>query len=617
MFKKLFYITLLLTCVTGIFAQKTITKDVLVVGAGTGGTAAAIQAARLGVNTIVVEPTTWLGGMISAAGVSATDGNHKLPSGLWKEFRDNLYKVYGGSKAIETGWVSNTLFEPHVADSIFKEMATKEKNLSIIYQYNFEKAIVKNNKVIGVIFSNTKNEKLTVFAKIIIDATEFGDVIASANIPYSVGLEANDITKENVGVSKSNDIIQDLTYVAILKDFGEAENKKIAMPANYDANEFDGACTNFYNNKNNKAPNVDAKKMLDYGKLPNNKYMLNWPNKGNDTYLNLIEIPPAKRLVEIEKAKQTTLRFVYFIQHELGFKNLGLAEDEFPTSDKLALMPYHRESRRVQGLVRFDLNNLAKPFEYDLYKTGIAVGDYPIDHHHKKNADAPQQLEFYPVPSYNIPLGVLIPKKMNGILVAEKNISVSNVVNGTTRLQPVVMLTGQAVGILAALSVKENKQPRAIDVRKVQSELLKSNAYIMPYIDVQPTNPYFIAIQKIGATGILKGTGIPYKWANQTWFYPDSTIKTAVFVKDINTYFPVTEKFVTEILSIDDLFFIIMSKSNKKYLIKDLNLLWSKIGLQNLEWRRPIKRYEIAAMLNATINPFESKKINIYGKYIN
>ena len=617
MFKKIFYITLLLTTAAQLVAQKTITKDVLVVGAGTGGTAAAIQAARLGVNTIVVEPTTWLGGMISAAGVSATDGNHKLPSGLWKEFRDNLYKVYGGSKAIETGWVSNTLFEPHVADSIFKEMATKEKNLSIIYQYNFEKAIVKNNKVIGVIFSNTKNEKLTVFAKIIIDATEFGDVIASANIPYSVGLEANDITKENVGVSKSNDIIQDLTYVAILKDFGEAENKKIAMPANYDANEFDGACTNFYNNKNSKAPNVDAKKMLDYGKLPNNKYMLNWPNKGNDTYLNLIAMSPAKRLLEIEKAKQTTLRFVYFIQNELGFKNLGLAEDEFPTADKLALMPYHRESRRVKGLVRFDLNNLAKPFDYDLYKTGIAVGDYPIDHHHKKNEDAPQQLEFYPVPSYNIPMGVLIPKNMDGILVAEKNISVSNVVNGTTRLQPVVMLTGQAVGILAALSVKANKQPRAIDVRKVQNELLKCNTYIMPYIDVQPTNPYFIAIQKIGATGILKGTGIPYKWANQTWFYPDSTIDSKTFLQDVNEFKKISYKKINTIITINDLYNIIQNLSPKKINGDSLNEIWKNLGLSELDRNRPAKRFEIAAMLNATINPFETKKINIYGKYLN
>ena len=167
MYKKLFYIILFLTTATQLAAQKTITKDVLVVSAGTGGTAAAIQAARLGVNTIIVESTTWLGGMISAAGVSATDGNNKLPSGLWKEFRDQLYKVYGGPKAVETGWVSNTLFEPHVADSIFKAMAAKEKKLTINYELEFEKAIVKNNKVIGATFVNKKKETITIFAKII------------------------------------------------------------------------------------------------------------------------------------------------------------------------------------------------------------------------------------------------------------------------------------------------------------------------------------------------------------------------------------------------------------------------------------------------------------------
>ena len=123
---------LLFLCSIQLYAQKKMHTQVLIIGAGTGGTAAGIQAARLGVKTIMVEPTTWLGGMISTAGVSATDGNHKLPSGLWKEFRDKIYKVYGGAKAVETGWVSNTHFEPHVADSIFKKMAATEKNLTVL-----------------------------------------------------------------------------------------------------------------------------------------------------------------------------------------------------------------------------------------------------------------------------------------------------------------------------------------------------------------------------------------------------------------------------------------------------------------------------------------------------
>lgn len=57
----------------------------------------------------------------------------------------------------------------------------------------------------------------------------------------------------------------------------------------------------------------------------------------------------------LQDAKDYTMRFVYFIQKELEYNTLGLADDEYPTADKLPFIPYHRESRRIHGLVRFDL----------------------------------------------------------------------------------------------------------------------------------------------------------------------------------------------------------------------------------------------------------------------
>jgi FAD dependent oxidoreductase len=601
-------------------AQLLMRTQVLVIGGGTGGTAAGIQSARLGVKTIITEPTTWLGGMLSTAGVSATDGNHQLPSGLWGEFREKIYKVYGGAKAVETGWVSNTHFEPHVADSIFKAMATAEKNLLVLYQYHFTKAIKKGNTLTGAIFTNNKNEKIQINATVIIDATELGDVMANADVPYDLGMEAESSTGEKVGVAVSNNTIQDLTYVAILKDYAAADCT-IVKPNGYNPAEFDGACTDYYINKNIEAPNVDAKKMLAYAKLPNNKYMLNWPKRGNDTYLNIVEVTNDERTAALEKAKQTTLRFIYFIQQQLGFKNLGLANDEFPAADRLALMPYHREGRRVKGVIRFTINNIAKPFTGEaLYRTGIAVGDYPIDHHHKKNAAAPQHLEFYPVPSYNIPLGTLIPEKTNGLIIAEKGISVSNVANGTTRLQPCVLLTGQAAGTLAALSVLQKKQPRKVSVRAVQNSLLNAGAYIMPYIDVPFTHPHFIAIQKIGATGILKGTGIPYKWANQTWFYPDSAIASATFIKDAAGFPGLKFSSKNTIVTVGDIIDCINNNFKKKgtpaLSAQNIANTWALTGLQNFNRKRYIKRYEIAVLLNRFINPFGNIVINHKGDFI-
>lgn len=520
------YITILLALTllqVELSAQQKMRTGVLVVGGGTSGIAAAIQSARMGIPTILTEETTWLGGMLTAAGVSAIDGNHNMPSGIWNEFRDAIYKVYGGPQKVATGWVSNTHFEPHIGDSIFKAMAAKLPNLTILYQTRFTGIVKAGRKVNGATFNNDKGP-LLINAQQTIDATELGDVLAAAGAAHDIGLEAGSVTGENVGIERSVPIIQDLTYVAILKDFGKGADMTIARPANYSPAEFDGSNTSYYRDSSRKAPNVDAQKMLDYGKLPNGKYMLNWPAYGNDYYVNMIGMTDAQRAQAIAEAKEQTLRFVYFIQHELGFRHLGLATDEFPTSDHLALMPYHRESRRVKGLVRFNIRHIADPFAYSLYRTGIAVGDYPIDHHHRKNAEAPQHIDFYPIPSYNVPLGSLIPQNNDGLIVAEKSISVSNVVNGSTRLQPVVLQLGQAAGTLAALAIRAKTTAAKVPVRTVQTQLLASKVMLMPYIDAGIHHPQFNSIQRIGATGILRGKGIPYKWANQTRFYPDSTL---------------------------------------------------------------------------------------------
>jgi hypothetical protein len=608
-----------------------IETGVLVIGGGTGGISAGISAARLGVKVIVVEESPWLGGMISTAGVTCTDGNHNMPSGLWGEFRDKIYSVYGGPQAVATGWVSHTQFEPHVSDSIWKTMAKAEINLQVMHGWRFEKTISANGRVAGAQFTNKAGEILVVKATISIDATELGDAMASAGVPFSLGMEAGNTTDENVGVTETNDIVQDLTWVAVLKDYGRDADCTIAKPTGYQPEEFEGVCTDYYNDTTQKAPNVDAKKMLDYGRLPNGKYMINWPNAGNDTYLNVVNLSPDEREKELEKAKQTTLRFVYFIQHQLGFKHLGLTDDEFPTEDRLALMPYHREGRRLQGLVRMNIKNIATPFTYGdpLYRTGISVGDYPIDHHHKKNLAAPQHLEFYPVPSYNIPLGALIPEKETGLIVAEKGISVTNVVNGTTRLQPVVILTGQAAGTLAALSIQQGKPPKEVAVRDVQTALLKQKAYLMPYYDVKPDDPHFDVIQRIGATGLLKGKGEPFQWANRTWFYPDSTMGVNDFVQELNTFNGSIFKVPGNTLDISTALFLVHTMVNKqskapmylkfsdpKFFIPGIEAQWDTWGLTDFNTKRNITRRELAVVLDHTLNPFMTIPVNHKGQFI-
>lgn len=507
--------------------------DVLVIGGGTGGTAAGITAARQGVKTIIVEPTPWLGGMLTAAGVSATDGNHAMPAGIWGEFRQRVYDYYGGPDSVATGWVSNTHFEPHVGAKIFAEMASQETKLSVWASSIFISA-EKQGKYWRVLIDKN-GEKIVVVCRILIDATDLGDVAAAVGCGYDLGMDARSDTGEPMAPEQANDIVQDLTWCAILKDYGKGADKTIAKPEGYDPELFRCCCNPSPQPPKGGGERCPGEKphpcptMLNYAKLPGNKYLLNWPLHGNDFYANVSELPENERLALYEKAKNKTRCFIYYIQTELGYKHLGFPDDEFPNGDGLALMPYHREGRRIHGLVRLTINDILAPVNRQpsaVNRTGIAVGDYPIDHHHKERPDAPV-IDFPPVPSFSIPAGCLIPRDVDDLLIADKAISVSNIVNGASRLQPVILQVGQAAGIMAAMSVKQGVSPKQLKVREIQAEVLRSKGYLMPYYDVPPTHPQFEAIQRVGASGLLPGKGEPYQWANRTWFYPDSLVKMA------------------------------------------------------------------------------------------
>lgn len=524
-----------------LFAQRQ--TDLLIIGGGASGTMAGIQAARMGVNTLIIEETPWLGGMLTSAGVAAIDGNHRMPSGLWGEFRQKLYDHYGGPDKVATGWVSNTLFEPRVGNALLRQLADAEPNLAISFQTRFVSIRRANGHWTVTTTQGKKSENIT--ARLVIDATELGDVMAAAGAQYSIGMDARAETGEALAPPAANDIIQDLTYVAVLKDYGKGANKTIPRPAGYDPAPF-RLCCGIADPASFDAPKNNCDMMMGYGRLPNGKYMINWPKHGNDYYLNIIEQSPAERAEALKAAKLHTLRFVYYLQTELGLKHLGLADDEFPTADKLPMIPYHRESRRVKGKALLTFNHVSRPYDQPLplYRTGVAVGDYTIDHHHDKNPDAPQ-IDFVKmrVPSYNVPLGSLVPEGVEGLIVAEKSIGVTNIVNGATRLQPVVMGIGQAAGALAAVALRNGTDPSATDIREVQQALLDSKAYIMPFIDVPAGHPHFAAIQRIGAAGVLRGSGVPFQWANQTWFYPAREVSAFEVVEGLRPFFPALRTF--------------------------------------------------------------------------
>lgn len=607
--------------------QNSIDTDVLIIGGGASGTAAGVQAARMGAQTIIIEESPWVGGMLTAAGVSAIDGNHKLPAGMWGEFRDALIKHYGSAEALQTGWVSNVQFEPSVGNKIFQELISAEKNLRLFTQTKLSSLRYNKGKWNANVANNNTGEFFSINASIVIDATELGDIAKMTGVKYDIGMESRHDTREDIAPENSNGIIQDLTYVAVLKDYGK--DVTINRPDGYDASNY--ACCSI--NELCTSPSEpdrmwSPEMMITYGKLPGNKYMINWPIEGNDFYLNIIEASPQEREKALTEAKNFTLGFIYFMQTELGFNTLGLADDEFPTDDLLPFMPYHRESRRIHGLTRFTLNHIVAPYDQAeaLYRTSIAVGDYPVDHHHARYTGQEElpRLYFHPVPSFGLPLGTLIPQDVDNLIVAEKSISVSNIVNGTTRLQPVVLQIGTAAGTLAALAASQGKSPADVSVREVQRNILDAGGYLLPFLDVDKNDDRFKSYQRIGATGILKGEGRNMGWENQTWLRADSLLMTSELdgLREIypamNYRLPagqihVTIKDATQLLKE-------IAQAHDIAIHQDIesqvNALLTDTVKSDSDLSKNITRGEFAILLDRILNPFDYRDVTIDGRFI-
>ncbi|MBO4465875.1 MAG: FAD-dependent oxidoreductase [Bacteroidales bacterium] len=571
------------------------TGTVLVIGGGSSGVCAAIQAARLGVDVILVEETPWLGGMLTSAGVSATDGNHKMRQGLFGEFADALVQHYGSISALKTGWVSNMLYSPKVAENIFETWVSDFNNLTVIKNAAF-KSISGGAGGWTATFDG-KNGELTLQADIVIDCTELGDVAKAAGVRYRVGMDSPSYAGESMAIGPNN-VVQDLTMVMTLKNY--SRDVTIAQPEGYDESLYYNSCKSAYNVENTTGQTIwSASEMMSYGLLPNGEIMINWPIHGNDYYVNLIEMSRDERAAAIAKAKLHSLGFLYYLQTKIGYKTWGLANDQYPTDDRFPLIPYHRESRRIEGEYLFGVNEAVSPFDYKGYRTGIAVGDYPVDHHHWQYPDWQSiVIDFPKIVPFTLPLGVLIPKEKDGMLVAEKSISVTNLINGSTRLQPVTMELGQAAGALAALALKQRKALCEVHVRDVQDALLSAGARLQPYLDLEPASPDFRVLQRIGSTGIMRGKGETIGWSNECHFRTgDNLLKNELFLEE---YYDIPHNNSTAAFTGSE--FVELIEGIKGESIET-----------DLRSKSTVTRLEAARLIDSELDPFHTHNVSLNG----
>lgn len=489
--------------------------DIVIAGGGCGGTAAALQAARCGARVVLVEETPWLGGMITSAGVVAFDGNWgTLTCGFYRELVREIEIHYGGAAKTGTGWVTLTAFEPHVVAQILERLVRREELIQVFLEAKVLALLRDHQRVYGLRLRTKTGEEFEVRAAITMEATEFGDLIELGGFEHRLGREARSETGEPDAPEQPDSEIQDVTYVAILKDYRKTYGREappVAPSPDYDPSLF----------RSSTALDVDDsiphphtlhtwETFIDYGKLPRAKYMINWPFHANDFPDSLAFFDRAQRADAFVRAKRHTLNFVHYIQTVLGHPELGITDDEFPTPDGLPFLPYVRESRRIIGerLMREQdvlpaYGNGTRP---PLQSDSIAVGDYFLDHHHARAHPGRPAVfeENYPANAkFQVPFGVFFPRGIDGFMAIEKSISVTHIVNGCTRLQPIVLLMGQAAGAAAALAVRAGIEPRDLDIRQLQEYLLVRGVMLYPYEDLHVEDRIFVEAQKMALAGVV------------------------------------------------------------------------------------------------------------------
>lgn len=530
------------------------TYDVIVAGAGTGGCGAAIQAARLGASVLLLDETDYIGGQMNAAAVTSMDEGGTLVRGrgLYRELVERIeahYRPLGidPETAYQYGHIG---VEPRVGRQILHDML-KAAQVQLSLRSRVTRVLKEGEVVQGVEVSVTTAEGATTHilkSRVLIDATEWGDVIPLTGARYRVGNGLN-------GASNLTQRVQDNTWTAVIKKYPGAVPpafRLVEKPPGYT----DKVHQRFVKTlKLGDEIGTDDRpwtwaRFIGYRGMPNSAegggtrpITRTHVNFNNDWPSSVAEIEdPVKRLATERDMRLVTLHLLYYLQTTLGLQDWAVADDEgYDTPYNRAqvdawlkeradlqpyrtlfyhfpVMPYVRESRRMVGLHTLCAREIdRRPGQRPVqFPTSVAIGDYPVDMHGSmqpryleldldRAEDIPAKFGGHGHGPFAIPLECFIPEKVDGFLPAEKNISQSRMGNGATRLQPHTMLMGQAAGALAALAIKHNVQPRAVEPVLVQDVLARAQDPLTyePVQDVASDQPEWAAIQMVTVRGLL------------------------------------------------------------------------------------------------------------------
>lgn len=493
--------------------------DVLIIGGGIGGCAAALAAARLGCTVIMTEETDWIGGQLTSQAVPPDENRWIEKFGgtrLYREFRTRVRDYYRNHLPLTAeararwdlnpgnGGVSRLCHDPRVALAVLNDMLAPyvfSGQVRLFMRHVPVSADVDGDYVRAVTVRDLEDGvERTFVGKIVLDATELGDLLPLTGTEYVTGAESRDETGEpHAPPGPAQPLnMQAITFCFAL-DYLEGEDHTIEKPAMYDfwrdyvpeltppwpgkllswtdshPHTLEPRTRNIFEPVDGNTPLWLFRRITDRtnfveGTFRSDISLINWPQI--DYWLGPIcEVSEEEANKHLYQAKQLSLSFLYWLQTEAprpdggyGYPGLRLRHDVVGTKDGLAKYPYIRESRRIKAqftVVEQHIGVEARPgaTSAEYFKDSVGIGHYRIDLHPSTGGDNYIDVPAYP---FQIPLGALLPIRMQNLLPAAKNIGVTHITNGAYRLHPVEWNIGESAGYLAAFCLKHNLVPEAV-----------------------------------------------------------------------------------------------------------------------------------------------------------
>ena len=506
--------------------------DVVVVGASFGGVAAAMAAATdPNVRVALLESSEWIGGQATSQGVTRWDESsvallrttcgtksyRDLRHAIGQYYRDNAtLSAYGqGQEFFNPGFAQSDFplsVDPSVTQSVLRDLI---EALSARLELHLNTPVA-SVQIAGTTVNSVTTASGDVYtARVFLDATDLGDLLPLAKIPWKIGAEAHADTNEPDAPAVAHpEWIQPIT-VPIAIERRDGENHVVPKPANYDQiaakqrfhvvdGDINGVLRPLPPNGEESVfgyrQYIDARNFSD----PNYSHDRTTLNVGSNDYMDatLPSGDPVRDRQIYEGARDASIAFLYWLQTEApqdggsgkGFPNLMVRTDAFGTQDGCAPQAYIRESRRIDAEERILQQDVAKSSfpagtpRAKLSQTSCGIGTYGIDIHAATGPGTPW-LAFETLP-FQIPLGSLLPKQLDNFVAACKNIGATHLTSGAYRVHPVEWAIGEAAGILAAFAARQNVTPKDVyrlDDRRTtyQYRLLARGVPIYWWSDVQ------------------------------------------------------------------------------------------------------------------------------------